>query len=211
VFLAVNALVIFFVAGVRFRYFLASAIFLIPVSSLLILTKDHRLRRFKSFLNPNWEPQGAGFQVRSSVLTLGSGGVLGKGMGLGTRKIASVPEVHSDFIFSSYSEEAGFIGVVLFILLFGLFAYRGYRCALKANSVFSRLLVCSLVTTIISQALANTAVISGMLPATGIPLPFFSAGGSSLATTLIICGIILNVSRSESKTENKEEGITNGG
>ncbi|MDR1240074.1 MAG: putative lipid II flippase FtsW [Treponema sp.] len=197
VFVAVNALVIFFLAGVRLRYFFAAIVMLLPLSSLLILTKEHRLRRLISFIWPDWEPQGAGYQVRSSILTIASGGFWGKGIGQGTRKVASVPEIHSDFIFASFAEESGFLGVLLLFILFAVFAARGYRGALRADSVFKRLLCCGLLTMILSQALLNIAVVSGSLPATGIPLPFFSAGGSSLATTLIMAGLIVNVSRRE--------------
>jgi cell division protein FtsW len=195
VFIALNALMIFFLAGVPLRYFFAEVVMLLPLSSLLILTREHRLRRFISFIRPDWEPQGAGYQVRSSLLTIISGGFWGKGMGQGTRKIASVPEIHSDFIFSSFAEESGFLGVLLFFLLFTFFACRGYRAALRSENLFQRLLAAGLVTTIVSQALLNIAVVSGSVPATGIPLPFFSAGGSSLATTLLAAGFIVNVSR----------------
>jgi cell division protein FtsW len=197
VFIAVNALAIFFLAGVRLRYFFAAIVMLLPLSSLLILTKEHRLRRLVSFIWPDWEPQGAGYQVRSSLLTIMSGGFWGKGVGQGTRKIASVPEIHSDFIFSSFAEESGFLGVLLLFVLFAFFALRGYLGALRTDSLFKRLLCCGLLTMILSQALLNIAVVSGALPATGIPLPFFSAGGSSLATTLLMAGLIVNVSRRE--------------
>jgi cell division protein FtsW len=128
-------------------------------------------------------------------LTIASGGILGKGLGHGTRKIASVPEIHSDFIFSAYAEESGLLGVCLFFLIFIVFSIQGYRAALAAQDTFRRLLACSLVTMICSQALLNIAVVSGVLPATGIPLPFFSAGGSSLASTLMTAGLIVNISR----------------
>jgi cell division protein FtsW len=193
-FIAVNALVIFFLAGVRLRYFFAAIVMLLPLSSLLILTREHRLRRLISFIRPEWEPQGAGFQVRASLLTIMSGGALGKGIGQGTRKIASVPEIHSDFIFSAFAEESGFLGVLFMFILFGVFAFQGYRAALRADTAFRRLLAYGLVTSVVSQALMNVAVVSGVLPATGVPLPFFSAGGSSLATTLIMAGLIVNVS-----------------
>ncbi|MDR1099454.1 MAG: putative lipid II flippase FtsW [Treponema sp.] len=195
VFIAINALVIFFLAGVRLRYFFAAIVMLLPLSGLLVLTKEHRLRRLISFIRPDWEPQGAGYQVRSSILTIVSGGFWGKGIGQGTRKIASVPEVHSDFIFASFAEESGFLGILLFFALFAVFAVQGYRGALRTDSFFKRLLCCGLLNMILSQALLNIAVVSGSLPATGIPLPFFSAGGSSLATTLLMAGLIVNVSR----------------
>jgi cell division protein FtsW len=195
VFIAFNALLVSFIAGVRYRFFICGAIILIPTSVFFVLTKEHRLRRVISFFMPDWEPQGAGFQVNSSLLSIGSGGLLGKGFGQGTRKIASVPEIHSDFIFSSFSEETGLVGVLLFYLLFAAFTVHGYRAALKCADMFRRLLGCSLVTMISSQALLNIAVVSGAAPATGVPLPFFSAGGTSLLITLTIAGLIVNISR----------------
>jgi cell division protein FtsW len=211
VFLAVNALFMFFIAGVKLRYFFSAIVMLLPLSSLLILTKEHRLRRLISYINPEWEPQGAGYQVRSSLLSIVSGGFWGKGIGQGTRKIASVPEIHSDFIFSSFAEESGFLGVMLFCLLFAVFALRGYRAALGNEKTFPRLLGYGLVTMILSQTLVNIAVVSGSLPATGIPLPFFSAGGSSLATTLIMAGLIVNVSKHSRTPVYEGDGITLGG
>jgi cell division protein FtsW len=207
VFIAVNALVIFFLAGVPLRYFFADVVMLLPLSGLLVLTREHRLRRFISFIHPEWEPQGAGYQVRSSLLTIVSGGFWGKGIGQGTRKIASVPEIHSDFIFSAFAEESGFIGVLLLFLLFAFFAFRGYRAALRSEDLFQRLLAAGLVTMIVSQTLFNVAVVSGSLPATGIPLPFFSAGGSSLVTTLLAAGLVVNVSRRNSSSRGEEGGF----
>ena len=196
VFIAVNALVVFFLAGVKFRYFIGAGFILAPLSCLLIFTREHRLRRLLSYIQPDWEPQGAGYQVRSSVLSISSGGLWGKGIGHGTRKVSSVPEIHSDFIFSAFAEEAGFLGILLFYILFAVFAVQGYKAALGSEKPFQRLLGCGLVTMISSQALINVAVTAGALPATGIPLPFFSAGGSSLVTTLIMAGLVVNISRS---------------
>jgi cell division protein FtsW len=195
VFIAANALLIFFLAGVKLRYFFFVVLVMLPLTSLMVLTKEHRLRRVISFFWPNWEPQGAGFQVRSSLLTIMSGGLLGKGIGQGTRKIASVPEVHADFIFSAFAEESGFIGVVLIFALFAFFAWQGYRGGFRAATVYRRLLAYGLVTMIVSQALLNVAVVAGFLPTTGIPLPFFSHGGSSLLTTLVMAGLVVNVAR----------------
>jgi cell division protein FtsW len=196
IFIALNGLFLFYLVGIRIRYFIGAALILLPLSGLLILSESYRLLRLLSFIWPNWEPQGAGYQVRASLLTISSGGFLGKGLGQGTRKIASVPEIQSDFIFSSYAEEFGYLGILLFFLLFAIFTIRGYRAAMRAEDGFRRLLAAGLVTMISSQALINIAIVGGILPATGIPLPFFSAGGSSLATTLLAVGLIANVSRS---------------
>lgn len=200
-FITLNALLLFYLAGVKKRYFVICLLAVIPIAVLLVLTREHRLRRIISFLWPDWDPQGAGYQVRSSVMTIASGGFWGKGIGQGTRKLTSVPEVHSDFIFASFAEECGFFGVILFYVLLIVFAVRGYKAALKSNDVFRRLLGFGLVTMIVSQMLLNIGVVSGALPATGIPLPFFSAGGSSLATTLVMAGIIVNVSRGKKMKE----------
>jgi len=195
VFIVFNAMVIFFLAGMNYRYFLAAIAMIIPVTALLIFTKEHRVRRLVSFLRPEWDPLGAGFQVNASRDAIVSGGLWGKGIGEGTRKIANIPEIHSDFIFSAYVEETGFIGILLFFALFITFAILGYRAAWKCGTLFGRLLAAGLTTIVVTQAFLNTAVVCGALPATGIPLPFFSAGGSSLATTLICAGLIANVAR----------------
>ena len=195
VFIVINALALFFIAGIRYRYFISAFIMIMPISILLIFTREHRWMRIISFLKPEWEPMGAGFQVKASRDAIISGGLLGKGIGEGTRKIASVPEIHSDFIFSSYAEETGLLGIVLFFILFAVLGILGFSSAMRSETVFGRLLAAGLTTMIVSQAMLNVAVVSGALPATGIPLPFFSAGGSSITTTLICAGLIANVAR----------------
>jgi cell division protein FtsW len=201
VFITVNALVLFFLAGIKISYFVGTAVMIVPVSLLLILTKEHRLRRVLSFIWPEWEPLGAGYQVRSSIFTIRLGGFWGKGIGQGTRKIASVPEVQSDFIFASYAEEAGFIGIILFVALIAVFITRVIAAALKTTDTFKRLLAAGLGTTILSQTIVNIAVVSGTVPATGIPLPFFSAGGSALTTTLVMAGLIANIGKEEESSD----------
>jgi cell division protein FtsW len=206
-FLVMNALIIFYFAGIKFRYFLSAFFIVLPIASLLVLRKEHRLRRLFSFLYPELDPLGAGYQVRSSVLSLSSGGFWGKGIGQGTRKIASVPEIHSDFIFSAFAEESGFLGVLFYIFLFAIFAIRGYRAAMGNVKIFPRLLGLGLVTMVVTQSLLNIAVVSGAVPTTGIPLPFFSAGGSSLATTLAAAGLIVNISRTRDSYEYEPDPV----
>jgi cell division protein FtsW len=195
IFIFFNAMVVFFMAGVRLRHFFSGLALMLPISVYFILTKEHRFRRVLSFVWPDWEPLRAGYQRRASILSIESGSLFGRGIGQGVRKIADVPEIHSDFIFAAYAEETGLLGVIAFFFVFGLFAYRGYKAALRTGDCFKRLLAISLVTAIISQCLLNVAVTAGALPVTGVPLPFFSAGGSSLATTLLAAGLIVNVSR----------------
>ena len=195
IFLALNALFIFFLAGIKFRFFLSAIFIIIPSAAFMILNKEHRILRVMSFVIPEYQPLGAGYQVSASVSAINSGGFWGTGIGQGIRKIVSVPEIHSDFIFASYAEEMGFLGVILFCLLFGVFTVRGYLSSMKNKNPFYRLLGAGLVTMIISQVLLNISVTAGALPATGIPLPFFSSGGSSFFITLIMAGIIVNISR----------------
>jgi cell division protein FtsW len=194
-FIAFNALVVFFLAGIRLRHFLASAAVFVPVSLVMIFSKEYRVQRLMSFMEPEKDLMGAGYQVHASAMALFSGGFWGKGLGRGTRKIASVPEVHSDFIFSAYGEEFGFFGVVLLFALIAFFAFRGFVSGWRSDDTFKRLLAFGLTTMIVSQALLNLAVVVGAMPATGVPLPFFSAGGSSLATTLLMTGLLINISR----------------
>jgi len=204
IFIVINALIIFFLAGIRFRYFFAAITMIIPISALLVFTKEYRVRRLVSFLRPQWDPLGAGFQVNASKDAIVSSGLWGRGIGEGTRKLASIPEIHSDFVFSAYVEETGFIGVLLFFALFVVFAGLGFKAALESKTLFGKLLASGLTTLIVSQAMLNTAVVSGAVPATGIPLPFFSAGGSSLITTMVCAGLIANVAR------NKDEAVSGG-
>jgi cell division protein FtsW len=130
-----------------------------------------------SFLHPGSDPLGTGYQVSASIQTISSGGLWGKGLGLGTRKIASVPEIHSDFIFSAFAEESGFFGVLLYILLLGFFSWRVFRIVFMEQESFRRLLVAGVGSSIVLQSLVNLAVVSGLLPATGIPLPFSLQAG----------------------------------
>ncbi|MCA1949819.1 MAG: putative lipid II flippase FtsW, partial [Treponema sp.] len=200
-FLFFNAMIIFFLAGVRFRYFVSLAVVSLPFATIMILSREHRLHRLLNFLQPNWDPLGTGFQVRASILTIMSGGFWGKGIGQGQRKIASVPEIQSDFIFSSFAEETGFLGVTLFFAVVLFLMFRSYRAALRSDSVFLRLLLLGIATMLISQIVLNMAVVAAVVPATGVPLPFFSAGGSSLAMMLTAAGLLVNGSRQSAKME----------
>ena len=200
VFIALNALFLFFLAGVKFRYFFSAIFILLPTAAIMVLQREHRIKRFFSYIIPDYDPLGAAFQVNSSILSLNAGGFWGRGIGQGVRKISSVPEIHSDFIFSAYAEELGFLGVMLFCLLFAVFAVRGYMASMKNENAFKRLLGCGFITIIISQVLLNIAVVAGALPVTGVPLPFFSAGGSSLIVTLTMAGLVVNISKSRTES-----------
>jgi len=207
IFISLNVLFIFFLAGVRLRYFVFASLIFAPLSVLFLLLRPHRVARVVSwiisiFKGEKPDPLGIGYQSNNSVDAIRSGGFLGKGIGQGILKSnGTVPEIHSDFIFTAYCEEGGFLGVMLFMILLAVFAVFGYRGALGSDTFFKRLLGVSLVTLIVSQALMNIMVVSGILPVTGVPLPFFSHGGSSLLTTLASAGLIVNVSRNRARGE----------
>jgi cell division protein FtsW len=196
VFVAVNMTLVFIMAGIRIRYILGAWVVLGFLGFFFVLLEPHRLDRLYHFFAPGNDPQGIEFQANHSMIAVTSGGFWGKGLGQGTLKISSVPEIHSDFIFSAFAEEFGFLGVLLFFSLFILFMIRGYQTAFRSSDMYRRLLAFSYVTLITSQTACNIAVVVGLLPTTGLPLPFFSAGGSSLIITLTMCGVLVNISKS---------------
>ena len=194
-FVMVVSLFMFFIAGVPWRYFISLFVAVIPISLIMLFSREHRVKRILSFIEPRLDPSGTGYQVLASQNALARGGLWGTGIGQGTRKLGALPEAHSDFIFAVLGEELGFFGIFLVMGLFGLLAYRGFRTAVACEDRFSSFLTFGLTATIVLQALLNMAVVSGMVPATGVTLPFFSSGGSSLFITLVMCGVIYNVSR----------------
>jgi len=199
VFILLVGLVMFFMAGVPIHYFLYLIMAVIPLSIILLFTKPHRVERLIAFINPETDPVGSGYQVIAARNALESGGLWGTGIGNGLKKLGGLPEVHSDFIFASTAEEVGFIGVLSILLLFLGFAARGFIRGYRSASRYDFLLSFGLTFCILYQALFNLAVVSGLVPATGIPLPFFSSGGSSLLITFIMCGLLLGVTRRQNE------------
>ncbi len=188
----------FFIAGVKIRYFFSAFIAVVPFLLILIMSKEHRVKRLIAFINPEKDPAGVGYQMIKAKAALVSGGLWGSGIGNSVKKFGTLPEAHSDFIFAVVGEETGFIGVFIIIILFTVFAVRGYAVSLergRKGDYFSSLLGFGITTCIFYQALMNMAVVSGVVPATGIPLPFFSHGGSSMLVTLLMCGMLLNISK----------------
>ncbi len=202
-FVLLISLILFFLAGVKYRYFALLLFTLGPLASILVLTKEHRVRRLIAFLDPNSDPVGTGYQVIAAQSALGNGDFWGAGFGQGAEKLGGLPEAHSDFIFAVFAEEAGFLGVLFIIALFLAFAVRGYAVAFRyeGEDTFAFLLAFGLTSCIVFQALVNMAVVSGMLPATGLPLPFFSHGGSSMVVALLMSGLLINLSRGVSRRE----------
>jgi cell division protein FtsW len=196
--LVVTAMV--FAAGLSYRYLFGTALVLLPTAMMLILGSPYRRRRLMAFLDP-WEQQfDAGFQVVQSLVAVGSGGLLGRGLMAGVQKIFYIPEPHNDFIFAVIGEELGLVGTTLTLLCFGVIAWRGLRTALVAPDRFGSLLALGLTLIVALQALLNMSVVVGLLPTKGIPLPLVSNGGSSLVVTLAAMGVLLNISQQSSPT-----------
>ncbi|HEY9055370.1 MAG TPA: FtsW/RodA/SpoVE family cell cycle protein, partial [Rectinemataceae bacterium] len=158
---------------------------------LMVGSSEYRLERVLGFIIPDFDPHGANFQIQNSLKAIISGGLFGKGLGLGTRKLASIPEIESDFVFAGFAEEFGFLGVAVVFAIWLFLAFTVIREA-KRRGGFRELLAIGLVVLFCLQVLANLGVVSGFFPVTGLALPFFSSGGSSLLASCLACGLIAN-------------------
>jgi cell division protein FtsW len=189
------SVIVFYIAGARVSHLVLVGVLSVPALYWAIFSEEYRRNRFLAFLNPWADPVGDGWQIIQSLYALGTGGLFGTGIGFSRQKWSYLPAPHTDFIFAVLGEEMGFCGSLLVLLLFFTFAWRGLRTAMAAPDRYSCLLAAGLTALIMLQALINIGVVSGSLPITGIPLPFISYGGSNLLTTLMACGVILNISR----------------
>jgi cell division protein FtsW len=189
------ASVMVFAAGLDYRYIAGAVLAALPALYILVMGSAYRRRRMFSFLNPWEDPLGDGFQIIQSLIAVGTGGLWGKGLMNGAQKLFYLPEPHTDFIYSVIAEELGLAGASLVLLCFCVVAWRGLRVALRAPDRFGALLAVGLTTMVALQAFVNISVVLGMMPTKGIPLPFVSAGGSSLLINLVGMGILLNVSQ----------------
>ena len=199
--IAVITLVQMFVAGSSLKYFVASA-FAGGAAFAAVIIKGmatgeggFRLTRFQTWLNIESDVTGAAWQINQSLYAIGSGGLFGLGLGNSKQKYLYLPEPQNDFIFAVLAEELGFIGAISVILLFALFVWRGIVIAIKSEDIFGTLIAIGITTMIGLQALINIAVVTNTMPNTGISLPFFSYGGSSLIVLAAEMGIILSISR----------------
>jgi cell division protein FtsW len=192
--LAILTLTLLFISGVRLRYLSYLALCSLPVIVYLIM-EPYRLRRVVTFLDPWKDPQGAGFQLTQSFIAFGSGGFTGVGLGESKQKLAFLPEVHTDFIFSLIGEELGFIGAAVVVTLFLLLFFRGFMIARRTEDPFAYYLATGVSLMIAVQAVVNFAVVTGLAPTKGLPLPFISYGGSSLLISLVAIGLLMNVSK----------------
>lgn len=193
--IGLTAVIMMLVAGARMRYFAIAAIPVVPAGIWLAIFEPYRLQRLITFTNPFADRLGAGWQIIQSLYAIGSGGLFGVGFGNSRQKFMYVSEPQNDFIFAIVCEELGLIGALAILALFGYMIYRGIKIAMHAPDTFSSLLVTGIVALVGVQVVLNIAVVTSSIPTTGIPLPFFSAGGSSLVFLLAAMGIVLNVSR----------------
>jgi len=186
-------LAVFLVAGVRLGPLFAASVLAVGVGAIAIWAEPYRRARIFSFLDPWSDAEGSGFQIVQALIGFGSGGFTGEGVGEGVQKVLYLPEAHTDMIFAVVGEELGLVGSALVIGAFGVFAFTGFRIALRCKDPFGKLLAAGLTALVCGQATLNLAAVLGIAPLTGIPLPFVSYGGSSLVVLLAGVGILLNI------------------
>ncbi len=191
--LCMTSVVMYFVAGGRIKTILAAFAVAVPVLPFLIL--GYQKQRILVWLDPQKDPHNAGYNIIQSLVAFAGGGFFGVGFGNSKQKLSWLPEGHTDFIFAVIAEEFGFLGCFFIICLFAMFAYRGFIVAKRCPDMFGKLLAVGITFSICFQALMNISVASSFLPATGIPLPFISYGGSSLFVSLCMFGVLLNISK----------------
>ena len=196
-------------AGVRLIYFVCTGGLGLGGLALIFLkdflagsngsSESFRLDRIKVFFDPWSDATGTGYQMIQSLYAIGSGGLFGVGLGNSKQKYLYIPEPQNDFIFAIVAEELGFVGCIAVIALFTVFVARGVKISMKSQDMFGSLMAIGITTLIAIQAIINIAVVTVSIPTTGMPLPFFSYGGTALWVLLTSCGILLNISRSTSK------------
>ncbi|GAA0445839.1 stage V sporulation protein E [Lentibacillus halophilus] len=193
--LVAACMIMIYAAGAKVKHFAGIlAIGLIGLAGL-ILSAPYRISRITAFLNPWEDPSGDGFQIIQSLYAIGPGGLMGLGFGESIQKYFYLPEPQNDFIFAIIGEEFGFLGSTFVIGLFVLLFWRGMRIALQAPDNFGKFLALGIVAILTIQVMMNISVVIGLIPVTGVTLPFLSYGGSSLTLTLCLAGILLNISR----------------
>ncbi len=188
-----------FISGVPFKHIIGIGAGCLLLLVVLVSFKPYLQDRIKTFLDPSSDPRGSSYQIQQSFIAIGSGGIFGRGFGQSIQKFNYLPESQGDSIFAVLGEELGFVGGLGVIILYLLFALRGFRIANKSGDHFSRLLVAGIVILITVQSFMHIASTTGVFPLTGVPLPFMSHGGTSLMIYLVAVGIILNISKFQQK------------
>jgi cell division protein FtsW len=199
VFMGILTMVLLFIGGTRLSYLAALPVLAAPALYLFITRFPYGYRRLIAFLHPWEDMQGMGFQIVQSFVALGSGGPWGVGLGDGRQKLFFLPAAHTDFILAILGEEAGFIGIMVVIILFALLIWRGVRISLKTEDPFGAHLAIGLTCMIALQVIINMAVVLGLLPTKGLTLPFISYGGTSVVANLVGVGLLLGISAKGAK------------
>lgn len=194
-------LLMFIVSGMKIMWILPLSVIIIPCIVLAILTEPYRLERIMGYLNPELGQWDINFQSNRAKMAISAGGIWGQGIGTGITQSTRIPEVHADYIFASWAEAMGFIGVLIYFVLLISFAVRGIKASFENSDYFASYACFGFVSMIVLQSILNCGVVCGILPSTGIPLPFFSSGGSSIIVTFCMCGFILNASRNNNSVE----------
>ncbi|MGI6168266.1 MAG: putative lipid II flippase FtsW [Christensenellales bacterium] len=192
--------VLLYAGGVRIRHLIPIVLAAVVVLVYVLTSADYRMQRYQVFLDPWADPQDAGYQLVQSLYAIGAGGFFGTGLGASRQKLLFLPYGESDFIFSIIAEELGFLGVIVVLLLFAILIWRGIKVAINCPDLFGSLLAVGIVSMVGIQAIINIAVATGSIPPTGVPLPFISAGLSSLIIFMASIGLLLSVSRFAKKT-----------
>jgi cell division protein FtsW len=195
VMIALLTFVVLFAAGAKAGYLLGGVLVALPIGYAAIASSPYRMRRITAFLEPFEHRQGAGYQITESLMSFGSGGWTGVGLGDGRQKLLFLPEAHTDFVSAIVGEELGFLGVATLCLAFVWVVLRGLRAAWRSHDEYAGYLAAGMTLFIGLQAFTNLAVAMGLLPTKGLALPFVSYGGSSLLVNAAAAGLILNVSR----------------
>ncbi|MGH2402520.1 MAG: putative lipid II flippase FtsW [Candidatus Limnocylindria bacterium] len=198
---------VFFMAGANLLYIGAIGSAVIGGAWLMISSTSYQLERVQTFLDPFRDPLGAGYNTVQALFALALGGITGLGLGESKQKYLYLPAPSTDFIFAIIGEEWGLVGTLVVVSLFVVIAYQGYRIAITAPDTFSGLLACGITTWLVVQALINMMVVTALMPVTGIPLPFISAGGSALTINLAAVGILLSISRETSQTGSLRDAV----
>ena len=190
-----TAVCMLFAGGADKKHILALFVAGVALAGLAIAIEPYRMRRLLGFINPWADPLDTGYQAIQSLYALGAGGPFGDGFGQSRQKMYYIPEAQNDFIFSIIGEELGFLGVLVVILLFAFLVYRGMKIAINAKDKFGSLMATGITALIAIQSSVNLLVVSSFMPITGVTLPLISYGGSSLVLTMVLLGILLNISR----------------
>ena len=184
-----------YLAGVRVKHIAGTGMVLLPLLYLVVFVVGYRKERMMTFFSPSDDIQGAGYHVMQSLLALGSGGWTGLGLGQSLQKYFFLPEPHTDFVFSIVGEEFGLVGTAGLVICFLIFGRCGFQIARRAPDLHGFFLASGITLMILVYAFVNMGVCTGLIPATGLPLPFISYGGSSLLFTLLAVGILINIGR----------------